>query len=352
MGKLVSTVILALIVGGGLGGAIVSLTARQEKPNWSRGLRIGLAVFLLVILVSGMLDSFTQVQYGTVAVVTQFGRVVGVFNPGLNWKVPFIQTTIPYRTQEILYEASERPEQSKADYVDYEVDTATADGQHILARYTVRFSIDPLQAATIAQHLGPEDRVVEKVVKAASRVHVRNILKRHSASELYSGDVEAAQEEIALRLTEEFTRNGVTLSFFGLRSIQFNDEYTDAVEQKQIEAEGIITKENLAKQAQHDKQRIITEAQAEAEKEKLERIGIAEGDAGAITVKAEAEAAAIQLVAEAQAEANRLLTASLSPEVIQWQAVKSWNGQYPMAIGGGQFILPGDLFTGAGQPIE
>ena len=92
------------------------------------------------------MDSFTQVEAGSVAVVKQFGQVVGVFQPGLNWKVPFVQQTVLYRTQEILYETSEDPTTSQADYRDVEVDTATADGQQILARYTIRFRIDPTKA--------------------------------------------------------------------------------------------------------------------------------------------------------------------------------------------------------------
>lgn len=349
MSKLFATTFFALLVGVGLTAAVVAITARTRKANWRRGLLIGLIGALLVFLAAAVMDSFTQVQYGSVAVLTQFGRVVGVFRPGLNWKIPFIQETITYRTQEIIYETSERPDQSVADYRDYEVDTATADGQHIRARYTVRFSINPDRAASIAQHLGTEDRVVEKVVKAASRVHVRNILKRHKASELYSGDVESAQAEIEARLEEEFTRNGLTLSFFGLRSIQFTEEYTNAVEQKQIEAENIITKENLAKQAEYEKQRVITQAQAEAERQRLERIGIAQGEAEAIKIKAQAEADAIRLKAQAQAEANRLIAASLTQDVISWQAVQSWDGSYPMVLGSGQFILPGDLFAESPQ---
>lgn len=346
MSRLIGTAFFAVLVGVGLTAAVVATTARTQKANWRRGLTIGLVAVLLVFLASAILDSFTQVQYGSVGVVAQFGRVVGVFKPGLNWKLPFIQETITYRTQEIVYETSERPDASAADYRDWEVDTATADGQHILARYTIRFSINPDAATSIAQHLGTEERVVEKVVKAASRVHVRNILKSHRASELYSGDVEAAQAEIQERLTEEFELAGLTLSFFGLRSIQFDDEYREAVEQKQIEAENIITKQNLAKQAEFEKQRVITEAEATAEKEKLERIGRAEGDAEAIRVKAEAEADAITLKAEAQAEANMLIAASLTEEVIYWQAVQGWDGSYPTVLGSGQYILPGDLFSG------
>ncbi|MFN2168621.1 MAG: SPFH domain-containing protein, partial [Anaerolineae bacterium] len=162
--------------------------------------------------------------------------------------------------------------------------------------------------------------------------------------------VELAQTEISRVLAEDFVQEGVELVFFGLRSIQFTEAYKEAVENKQIEAENIITKENLAKQAEFEKQRTITQAQAEAERQKLERIGIAEGEAEAIRVKAEADAQAIQVKAEAQAEANRLIAESLTQDVINWQAVQGWNGQYPIVVGGGQFILPGDLFDRSAAP--
>lgn len=350
MGKLISALLFSLVVGGGIIALVAGATGRRSPrgPAWHNSFLAGLIAFLAVFGTLAALDSFTQVQYGTVAVVTQFGAVKGVFKPGLNWKIPFIQSTIVYRTQEIVYETVDPTEMelSQADYRDSEVDTATSDGQQIRARYTVRFFIEPDRATDIAQKLGPEDRVVEKVVKATSRVHVRNILKRYAASQLYSGNVEAAQSEIEERLRSEFSKAGLELTFFGLRSIVFTDAYKEAVEKKQIEAENIKTKENLAKQAEFEKQRIITEAQAEAERQRLERTGIAQGEAEAIRLKAQAEADAIRLKAEAQAEANRKIAASLTPAMIQWQAVQSWNGSYPLVVGtAGQFILPGDLFT-------
>jgi len=210
----------------------------------------GLVVAASIFAVAALMGSFTQVEAGSVAVVKQFGRVVGVFQPGLNWKLPFIQETIRYRTQEILYETSEDPTKSNADYRDLEVDTATSDGQQILARYTVRFRIDGSKAADIVNNLGTEEEVVEKVVKANSRVHARNILKQFPASDLYSGNVERAQSEISRRLADDFSKEGLELIFFGLRSIQFTEAYRNAVEQKQIEKENIATKENLAKQAE------------------------------------------------------------------------------------------------------
>ena len=206
-------------------------------------------------------------------------------------------------------------------------------------------------ATQIVNRLGTETEVVEKVVKANSRVHVRNILKQHIASDLYSGNVEQAQQQISQRLADDFAKEGITLVFFGLRSVHFEDAYRAAVEQKQIENENIRTKQYQAQQAEFEKQRTITQAQAEAERQRLERIGVAQGEAEAIKVKAQAEAEAIRVHALAQAEANKLIASSVDTNVINWQAVQKWGGSYPLVLGGAgnsSFILPGDLFTNAG----
>jgi regulator of protease activity HflC (stomatin/prohibitin superfamily) len=188
------------------------------------------------------------------------------------------------------------------------------------------------------------------LIKANARVRVRNILKGYTAADLYSGNVTAAEEAISAELSQNYANEGVELVFFGLRSIGFTEDYKQAVEEKQIEAERINTKENQAKQAEFDKLRIITEAEAEAERQRLERIGVAQGQAEATKLQAEAEAAAILTKAQAQADANILLAASLTPEIITWQATLNWNGQYPLVFGGaGQYILPGDLFTSTQQ---
>ncbi len=346
MPRLFAALILAATLGFFVALVVTTLSARKGQRNLQKAVQAFIVVFLLILLVGVFSDSIVQIEAGTVGVVKRFGNIVGVFNPGLNFKLPFVDEVVIYRTQEIVYETSANPESSRADYRDYEVDTATADGQQITARYTVRFRIRPERAPDILRNLGTEAEVVEKVVKASSRVHVRNILKRYEARELYSGNVEKAQNEIAQRLREDFEKAGLELTFFGLRSIQFTDEYKQAVERKQIEAENVITKQHLAEQAKYEKERAITQAQAEAERQRLERIGIAQGEAEALKLRAQAEAEAIRIKAQAQAQANRLIGQSLSDALLRWEAIKMWNGQYPLVVGSNQpFILPGDLFT-------
>ncbi len=349
MDQLTSAIILSIL--GAVAFAVLTyLSSRGSSSGQRRATQVGIIVFVLALAAQGLLASVVQVEAGTVAVVKQFGRVITVFDPGLNFKIPFIQETVVYRTQEITYETSAEEGTSKADYWGPEVDTATSDGQQIDARFTIRFRIDSQRATEILQNLGDERAMVAKVVEANARVRVRNLLKRFQAADLYSGNVAEAEDAITEQLRQDYQEEGIELVFFGLRSIGFTEEYKKAVEEKQIEAERISTKENQAKQAEFEKQGIITAAEAEAERQRLERIGVAQGEAESTKLRAEAEAAAILAKAQAQAEANRLIAESLTPEVIQWQAAINWNGQYPLVMGGeSQYILPGDLFE---APLE
>ena len=349
MGQLSAALVISLMSGFFAGGLVYANTKKSFSSNPRRAVVMGVVVFLLALSAQASMASVVQVEAGSVAVVKQFGKVITVFHPGLNFKIPFIQETVIYRTQEVIYETSATPQNSSADYPDQQVDTATLDGQQISVRFTVRFRIDGNQASRILTNLGTEREMVVKVVKANARVRVRNLLKRYPAADLYSGDVENAEAVIGQALTDDYRAEGIELVFFGLSSIEFTEDYKNAVEEKQIEAERIATTENRAKQAEFEKLSTITVAQAEAERQRLERIGIAQGEAESIRLKAEAEAAATLVKAQAQAQANKLIAESLTSDVITWQAAINWNGQYPLVLGGTgqQYILPGDLFTGS-----
>jgi len=79
---------------------------------------------------------------------------------------------------------------------------------------------------------------------------------------------------------------------------------------------------NAALQATQDAikaQNIVAERQAIAR----QKIADAEGEAKSITLRAEAEA-----------EANRIVAASITPELVQYEAIKKWDGGLPLVTGG------------------
>src|ERR1700755_2384650 len=70
--------------------------------------------FVYVILALGLivlLSSFVTVRQGTIAVVTVFGKFNKIMRPGLNWKLPFIQSiykriSIQNRSVELEFQAT------------------------------------------------------------------------------------------------------------------------------------------------------------------------------------------------------------------------------------------------------
>lgn len=238
----------------------------------------GVKIFGVVILGLFVLGIFTDtlytIKYGTIGVVTRFGQIVGnPVEPGLHIKVPFVDSVIVYRTQKIIYETLANPNEgaSNADYQDYPVDTTTKDGQQVSVRFSVRFSVNPERVKSVAESLGTEQELVEKIIKTDARIWARNIPRDFAAIDLYSGNIEEASIKIAEALKPRFEENGLILDEFGIRSINFQQDYVDAVEQKQVEKERVITEQYIAQQEEFKKKASITKAEGESAAQRLQQ---------------------------------------------------------------------------------
>jgi regulator of protease activity HflC (stomatin/prohibitin superfamily) len=230
--------------------------------------KLGLVVILSLIGLIVISSAAIRIEAGTVGVVLQFGRVTGrVLDPGLNWKIPFVDSIETYNTKDVVYETSPEFKQldSQADYKSFPVDTTTEDGQSVDLSYSIRFRVDRASAPKIAQELGDEAAVVEKVVKFHSRILCRQVPRSYEASELYTGDVSVVEMDIVSQLEPLFLEKGLILDSFGIREIAFSEDYIEAIEQKQIEKERVITEQYKAEQAKFKKEASITEAEGEAE---------------------------------------------------------------------------------------
>lgn len=235
---------------------------------------VGVFVLLVSLLGVRVVDS------GEVAVVTQFGKVTGrLLEPGAHVITPFVEGTLTYNTKKVTYETSIEAKQksSKADYKDFTVDTNTEDGQPVDIAYTIRFGVDPTQATWVAQNIGSQEALVEKIVKTESRIWARNIPRRFSAEALYTGEgSQKVQEEIFAQLKPVFATNGLILDTVGLREIVFDNNYIAAIKAKQVAAVQVETEKNIAAQAEYKKQATITAAEASAKEQELQRLTISD----------------------------------------------------------------------------
>lgn len=257
--------------------------AEAEQAEAAEGPRTTPSRFLLVhvlpvVLLFLVASSVVQVEAGSAAAVLRFGKVQGyTLNPGLHVVIPVADRVRLYRTQQVVYETSDDPGSSQATFTDYSIDTMTKDGQRIRVRFTAVVQIDPGKVGEIAQTIGTERDVIEKVVKANARSEGRNIPKSFEARQLYGEEVYKCQEAIRAKLEPVFKRNGVVLVEFLLRDIGFNDALADALEQKQIALENVVTAQRNIEKARAEASQTIVAAQGE----KIASITRAQGEAEA-----------------------------------------------------------------------
>lgn len=272
-------------------------------------LLIGIGSALLFFLIVSLLG-VRSVDSGEVAVVTRFGAVTGrILEPGAHIITPFIEGTLYYNTKKVTYETSlvDKQKDSKADYKDFPVDTNTKDGQPVDMAYTIRFSVDPTKVVWVAQNIGSQTALVEKIVKTESRIWARNIPRRFDAETLYTGaGSQQVQEAIFEELKPTFVDNGLTLDTVGIRELYFAPEYVNAIKAKQVAAVQVETEKNIAEQAKYKKLATITAAEASAREQELQRT-------------------------------------TISDQLLQKILLEKWDGHYPTYLitgGTGQFILP------------
>ena len=111
----------------------------------------------------------------------------------------------------------------------------------------------------------------------------------------------------------------VALTDFG-----FSPSFAKAIEQKQVEEQGVQRKEYERQQA---------------EKEGQAKLALATGQAAANLAIAKAEADGNLLKAKATAEGNRLVRESLTADLIAFKTVESWDGKLPQIVGSGAIPL-------------
>ena len=235
----------------------------------------GLKLMLPAILIILFLTSFRAVKAGTVRVITRFGGTTGrVLSPGANFIIPLFEKTKVLSTKFMLYETMSKDniKKSESDYKQTPVDTNTKDGQRVDIFYTIRFAIDPDKAVWVVNNFGSEANLVDKLVRAESRSMARIIPSKFSANQLYVGK---GKEEVASLIFDAIEKkladNGIILDSVLIREIQFEKDYIQAIEDKQIAAVRVETEANIASQSAFRKQARITEAEGKAEEQRLQK---------------------------------------------------------------------------------
>ena len=264
--------------------------------NNRRAIAIG-AVALVVLIILG--GAFVQIGPGDRGVLMTFGAVnAGVLDPGLHVKLPFAQTVAKMNVQ---VQNSEDTESA-----------ASRDLQDVSTTVATNWHIMPADAEWVYQHIGSEQSLVSRVIQPAISNAVKAVTAHYNAEDLIvQRDAVRGQIEAQIRTALKPFR--VVVDAVNITDFHFSAQYAEAIEQKQVA-------QQRALQAKYELDRARVQAQ--------QRV----------------------VEATAQSQAQKLLQETLTPEIIQQQAIAKWNGRLPEVVGG-KGVLPmiGNLSTNASR---
>jgi regulator of protease activity HflC (stomatin/prohibitin superfamily) len=221
--------------------------------------------------------------------------------PGLNWIIPYFESVVRYPISRQTYTMSIAPSEGQIQGDD-SVSARTSDGQEIFLDASVIYAIDPEQVVKV--HIDWQNRYTQELVRPLSRGIIRDAVSQFRVEEVVTSKRFELQKFITERTSEMLSENGLMLTDFVLRNIQFSQEYAASVEQKQIA-------EQQAQQARfvvEQRRQEADQAREVAKGQKDASITIAEGEAEARLIEADAEAKALLLVADALRDNSDLLT--------------------------------------------
>lgn len=276
-------------------------------PRVSLKVRAAVVVIVVIVISSiSLSQAVAMVPAGYRGVVLEWGRVVGVMDEGLNWKLPFAQTV---ELIDITIQKSETPE-----------DTATLDLQTVTTTIAVNYRLNPAYVAEIYQTLRHDYE--ERVVKPNIEESIKATTDDFTAEELITKR-EAVKTKFKQILSERLEQFHINVVEVSITDFQFSDAFKNAVDEK-------VTAEQLALKAKNELERIRYEAQ--------QQVIQAEAEANATRARAQAEADARLVQATAEAEAIQLIQAQIaeSPEYLQYVYIEKWDGVLPYYYGGDQ----------------
>jgi regulator of protease activity HflC (stomatin/prohibitin superfamily) len=260
-----------------------------RKP---RLIEIAIGVLVLVLLWS----SFVTIGPGERGVLMTFGAVQhGVLAPGLHMKIPLMQTV---KRMNVQIQKSQTQETA-----------ASRDLQDVTGEVAVNWSINPTDAEWVYERLGDESQLADKVIAPIVSNAVKAVAAHYDAEQLVEKR-DQVRDEIQQQIVGALMQYKVQVQGVNITNFQFSQDYSKAIEQKQVA-------QQRAQQAEYDLARVKVQAQQEVAQ------------------------------ADGQAQAQKLLQSTLTPQIIQLKAVEKWNGVLPQVTGNGAIPFIGNMDTAA-----
>ena len=255
--------------------------------NLVKTLLLGLVALLVIAAPVAGLLAWEPVEEGNVKVVKKWGATTGtVFDPGAHFINPISQSTASLSVRPQTYTMSSQSGEGAESRRDDAISVLTEDGLRVDVDVSVRYRIDSAQAVKFYKNYRTVGTAEERLIRPSIRSVLRTEAGRLPVTEIYTGAGQTKLKQAAEeQLGADFAEDGLVLEAVQIRNVDLPDQYAQAVERKEI-----------TEQRRQQKQSELEVEKLEADRKKIE--------------------------AQGEADANRIVSQSLTDEVLAQQYIQ------------------------------
>lgn len=267
----------------------------MANSNSSEGLNpiaIGFSIVLGILALIVFFGSWTTIPAGHRGVVMHWGKVQPqIMDEGLYFTCPFMTSV-----QKISVRVDKNQVKASA---------ASKDMQTVNTDVAINWHINAEDVQHVFQTVGNEDTIVENILTPAVNEVFKASCSKLTAEDILERRIEL-KDDVDKSLSERLAKYNIVVDDISIVDIGFSDDFSKAIEAKQVA-------EQQAEQAKYTAEQAKQEAQA--------KINEAYG----------------------QAQAQKLIQSTLTKGVLQKMAYDKWNGVLPVVVGSGNLPFIMDL---------
>ena len=242
-----------------------------NKTNTKKYVIYGVIALFLVVTI---LCSFQTIKSGEVGLKVRFGKIVNTqLNEGFNLKIPYVEQIVKVNI--------------KVQKIELSTESSSKDLQTIETTLAVNYRINSDKATHLYRTVGNnyESTILEPAIKES----IKATIAKYTAAEVITERANVSKNCMG-DLQSKVDKYGITIDNFNITNLSFSEEYSKAIEDKQV-------------------------AEQKLEKAKLD-----------------AESKIVE--AEATKKANDLLKQSLTDNLIAKEFINKWDGKLPSTYAG------------------
>ncbi|MFA9261861.1 MAG: prohibitin family protein [Undibacterium sp.] len=265
---------------------------------------LGIGVFVALTLIFSSLGSFYTIDQGARGVVLRNGAFTGISDPGLGFKMPWVDSVVEISVQShsITYD---------------KIEAYSRDQQPAVIRLSLNYRIPADQVEKVYEEYGGADAMVSRLLERKMFDQFKTVFGSFRAADAIS-DRSRLNIEFLTALKNSIT-GPVMVESVQIEDISFTDAYESGIEAKQLAEVQVATLAQSVAQAKQTALITVTDAQAKA-------------DAVVAAAKAEGEAVKIRGAAEASAIDAKGKALRDNPGLVSLIAAEKWTGVLPTTM--------------------